>query len=1348
MKNIYLTLFGFFLFIHVVWCQSSIAYLGINQGLSNDLVTTIFQDRDGFIWFGTSNGLNRYDGYEFKVFKNDPLSKNTLSDNRITAITESKFANLYVATKSGLVVIDPSRTNYQQVLLQLPDGNTPINFAVHQVEQDGRGQVFAQGGAKGLLKIQETKDYNIAQLIPLKYDGQSLSNYRVNTICKAAGVGIWAIIENLGLAYYDSEKDTFSLTEKGNFQSAAMVADPTGNIWFSNRGQIVCYNTNARSFTYYNFGPYRKPIVNLYYGKDKKLWICTDGMGIQKLDINTGKFGDQVGFDQQQLTSKSIFAVLEDKDNRIWIGTLRGGINIIDPLRRRFKTSKINPNSRLVNTSDFTLSFEEADQNHIWIGTDGDGLYKWNKTRGVIENYPFSSNLDLRHTFVTALVQDRLDQLWIGTYDMGILKLNTRTGVTKHYTCYFPNTKYINNTVWRLFKDRKGVLWASTLSGGNVYFLDKVTDQFKPLDLPINDVLTFYEDKNNVLWMGSWNFLFKLDLRTMEYKNYRIGTPIRFIQQTENGFLWLGTEGAGLLHLNLSTMNYRRYTEKDGLVSNTLLNALQDTHGNIWISSLDGLSKMDVRKKAFQNFYQSDGLQSNQFNYNAAIKLRDGQLIFGGIRGFNIFNPLEIFFQTKYPPLKFTELSIDNIPFGRAENQKGVSLNTVKSLKIPYDSATLSFSFAALDFTFSDRINYAYYLEGWDKDWNYVNKQRAAYYSNLKEGRYTLRIKSTNANGEWNQDERTISIQILPPWYRNTWAYLGYMSLLIGAIYLYNKYRENKALLLVKLKTAEFEREKEHELTEEKLTFFTHIVHEIRTPLTLIVNPIKDIISNTKKNKEELDELKSIYTHSKRLLNLADKLLLFRKTDGNFDELSYTVFDVVYLFREVFESFRQLANYRNITYLFESAIERQIIKADYQKLEICFVNLLQNALKYTAEGGSISVKIDSPDQELRFDIIDSGQGLPTQLTDEIFKPFKRNFRLFNKSEEGFGIGLFFVKKFIALHQGKLEYSANANAGVTFSITLPLDDLMHVDMSYKQLDTQKTTVEYAPTVQENDLGEVLGPLSIKKRQVDELYSTILRDKILVVDDNEDMLRYISNIFSDKYHVINADSAESAMSVLEKLEPSIVISDVMMAGDSGIDLCKQIKNSTRLSHIPIILLTASSSFDVKLKGIEVGADDYVNKPFDKELLLTRVESLIENKNRLHAYFYSEITLKSNDYKVPVAFKDFLQQAIEIVEMHLLDEAFTVKTLAEALGMSHSNMYRRIKSISGKSANEFIRYIRMRRAAQLLIANKTNINETAYSVGFKDIKHFRQHFAKIFGCSPSEYRKRYNHLGKAGQ
>ncbi|WP_312332156.1 two-component regulator propeller domain-containing protein [Sphingobacterium sp.] len=1343
MKNVYLILLGLLLPVHVVWCQSAIAYLGTDKGLSNDFVTAIFQDKDGFMWFGTSNGLNRYDGYEFKVFKNEPLSNNTIPDNRVTAIAESASAQLYVATKSGLAVIDANRSVCKQVLVRSQRENKLLNFPIHQIEKDMLGQLFLQGGSKGLFKIEETKDGSIATRIPLPYAGQKDFDYRVSAICKAADAGIWAIIDHLGLAYYDSKKKSFSIVKQGDFQSTTMAVSAIGDVWFANYQKINCYHIKTGVFDQYKYDTYRKAIVNLYFGKDKKLWICTDGAGIQKFNTTTQTFEEYIGFDQKQLTSRSVFAVWEDKDDRIWIGTLRGGVNIVDPVKRRFQSFKLIPNSQRVNTTDFILSFEQADRDHIWIGTDGDGLYKWSISEGHLVNYTYSAPMQSKPSFITSLLQHQNDQLWIGTYDMGIVKLNTKTGDVKHYSCYYPNTPYANNAVWRLFKDSRGTFWASTLASGNVYRLDTITDQFKYLDLPINDVLTFYEDKDATLWMGSWNSLFRLDLRTMKYKSYQIGTPIRFIQQTENGFLWLGTEGGGLLHLNLNTMNYRRYTEKDGLVSNTLLNSLQDAQGNMWISSLDGLSKLDLRKKTFQNFYQSDGLQSNQFNYNAAIKLHDNQLIFGGIRGFNIIRPKDVLFKTRFPALKLTRLSIDNMPYDQSGQERQIPLNEVKRLKIPFDKAVLSFSYAALDFSFSDRIDYAYYLEGWDKDWNYVNKQRTAYYSNLREGTYKLHIRSTNANGEWNPAERIIEIEVLPPWYRSFWAYLGYFLLLAAVLYFYNRYRENKALLLFKVKTAEFERDKEHELLEDKLAFFTHIVHEIRTPLTLIVNPIKDIVVKSKKNMADSDELLSIYNHSKRLLNLADKLLLFRKSDGNLDELSSKVFDIIQVWRDAFESFKQLASARNITYSFETTIEKLIINADNEKLEICFINLLQNALKYTDKGGSVTVKVNRIKSELICDIIDSGQGCPTHLTEEIFKPFKRNFNLFNQSADGFGIGLFFVKKFITLHEGKLEYTANPKAGATFTIRLPIHQVNSTTID-ATAELQQASSRHLASAEEDKREHTPSIYSKKRQPLDEWYGDGMQEKILIVDDNEDMLNYIAGIFSDKYEVIKADSAEMAITVLEKIEPSIVISDIMMGGDSGIDLCKHMKSNTKRSHVPIILLTASSSFDVKLKGIEVGADDYIVKPFDKELLVARVESLIENKNRLHTYFYSEITLQSKDHQVPTAFKDFLQRAIAVVEKHLLNENFTVKMLADELGMSHSNMYRRIKSISGKSANEFIRYIRMRRAAQLLISNKTNINETAYQVGFKDIKHFRQHFSKIFGCSPSEYRKRYSHLG----
>ncbi|MFD2969590.1 hybrid sensor histidine kinase/response regulator transcription factor [Sphingobacterium bambusae] len=1330
--------------------QQSITYLGIDQGLSNDYITDIYQDKNGFMWFGTSNGLNRYDGYTYKVFQNIPLDKTSLPDNRITDLLEDRQGNLFVATKVGAAVLNPNQSTFSRFILRSDAGKLDsINFSIHQLDTDQAGQVFAGSGQAGLLTVKKTEEGFIAQSVPLVLPGQKPNvKYNVSGMGKTADGKLWLLIHHIGICYYDPSTKRVKLHEAGNFNASSVTTSSDGDIWFSTNWGISRYRPSNKAFTHYTTanGLCDKRIVHLYYGKDHKVWACSDGGGIQKIDIRTGNIENRPNLEGKKLSSNSVFAVYEDAQQRQWIGTWRGGINLIDPNKGKFQLIKKTVAGQQIQSEDFVLSLEEGDDNSLWIGTDGAGLLHWDSRQKRYMDFPISDRAALQQAFVTGLKQDVDKQLWVGTYDRGIFKLDQRTGRISSYDCFYPNSSYANKAIWRIFEDSKKRLWVSTLNGGHVYLLDRQKDQFRPLELPIYDVLSFMDEGDDVLWMGSWSDLTRLDLKTKAYKTFAIGTPIRFIVAADKEHFWLGTEGGGLLHFNVRSGQIKRYTEKDGLPSNSLLNVLKDKSGNLWMATYNGLCKFDPQKISFQNFYKSDGLQSNQFNYNAALLLHSGEMAFGGIRGLNVFNPEGTQVPAKFPPLMLTQFQIDNKTYDAHHAYADSSLSQLSFLEIPYDKAVLSFSFAALEYSFPDKIKYAYFLEGWDKDWNYVDKQRSAHYSHLKEGNYTLRIKSTDANGLWNKQERVMTITILPPWWRSNWAYAFYFLFVGAALYLYVKYIKNKESLLYQLKTSEFERDKEHELNEKKITFFTHIAHEFRTPLTLIVNPVKEILYQAKEERanDSSLQLQHVYTNAKRLLSLVDKLLLFRKADSDFDELRLVKLDIIALTREVFYCFQQLAHTRHIDYQFHSAVDTHLLYADREKVEICLFNLLQNALKFTSASGKVHVHILMDGPRLNIQVRDSGNGSFSPLSETIFKPFHRDYSSQGTSKEGFGIGLFLVKKFAQAHEGNIWFQPNENGGQTFTLSLPYqptqlkDQLIYEDVAEQSLFIQELLEEES----------LLSTTTAASAYQDEKAAKIVnmaseRPILLLVDDNSDIRQYICKIFEQDFDVLQAESGEQALSILQKTEPNIVISDVVMKDVSGIDLCEKIKKNSNLSHIPVILLTASFSADIKLKGIEGGADDYITKPFDKDILVARVHNLIQNRQRLHQYFHSEITLQANDYKIPIEYKDFLQQAILAVESHLLDSDFTVRVLAESLGMSHSNLYRRIKSISGKSANEFIRYIRLRKVAQLLVDTNANINEAAYQAGFNDIKHFRQQFTKLFGCTPSEYRKRYAHL-----
>lgn len=1323
--------------------QSQAHYLGIDHGLSNDYVTYIYQDQSGYMWFGTHSGLNRYDGYAFKIFKNSPLDPQSLPDNRITGVVEDKDGDLYVATKVGAAILDKSHTTFSRLSLRKPDNRlNSINFSINQLERDHTGQVFAGTHQAGLLAIEKTTGGYVGTSIPLvRSKHESLHHYNVRGMTKTPDGRLWLVVQDIGICYYDDQTETVKIKREGKYNPTAVASSVDGHLWLADYWGITRYDPNDGRNIWYDAqnGLPTERIVHLYFGRDQKMWICTDGGGIHKMDIHSGLLAPEDEIRKMQLTSNSVFSVYEDQQSRQWIGTLRGGINIIDPNKGKFQLVTNASLFRNVNPKDFILSLEQADDHTLWVGTEGAGLLKWDNLRKIYRKYNIDNDYIRDHAFITDLIQDRHQQLWISTYDRGIFRLDIKHGKVKAYRCFYPNTDYLNQTAWRLFKDSKDNIWASTLNGGQIYILDRKTDVFLPAHFPVYDVLSLFEENEHILWAGSWSSLTRLDRRTKEVRTFEIGTPIRFIHGAGNKYLWVGTEGGGLVHLNTQSGAINRYTEKDGLPSNTLLSALKDELGNLWIATYHGLSKFNPANLRFHNFYKSDGLQSDQFNYNAALKLNDGRMVFGGIRGFNVFHPSDMQFHTPFPKLVLTNFQIDNQPYGSYKTYCDAPLTSVNEMEVPYEKAVLSFSFAALEYTFPEKIKYAYYLEGWDKDWRYVDAMRSASYSRLKEGTYTLRIKSTDANGRWNPVERTVTIRILPPWFRTGWAYTGYALLILSVLYLYKRYVKHRARLIYKIKAAEFERDKEHELNEKKITFFTHVAHEFRTPLTLIVNPLKDIVHHKKEHASIIPELHHIYNNSKRLLSLVDKLLLFRKADNGLDELRIVKLDFAVLAREVFYCFQQLAHSRGISYRFSCADTTFDLYGDREKLEICLFNLFHNAIKFTADRGKVEIKLFKEQGNMMLAVEDSGNGTQSLLSEEIFKPFQRDYSSNSQAKEGFGIGLFLVKKFVSAHNGDIRFEQNDLGGTTFILTLaPEASRMDNKLVFEDVN------EHSAFIQEFIEAEVPIASSSHQEKTPSLQPlTSERDIMLIVDDNTEIRAYIRKLFRDDFDILEAKSGEEALELLKTVEPGIVISDVVMHEVSGIDLCERIKKDQILSHIPVILLTASFSPDVKLKGIEGGADDYITKPFDQDILIARVRNLIENKHRLHRYFHSEVTLQRNDHRIPEEYRDFLNRAMAAVERHFLNPDFSVKLLADQLGMSHSNLYRRIKAISGRSANEFIRYIRLRKVAQLLVDTNANVNEAAYAAGFSDIKHFRQQFTKLFGCTPSEYKKKFAHV-----
>ncbi|WP_170827357.1 hybrid sensor histidine kinase/response regulator transcription factor [Arcticibacter eurypsychrophilus] len=1315
-----------------------LSYLGIEQGLSNNAVTSIFQDKYGFMWFGTYEGLNRYDGYSFTTFRNRPRDTASLINNWIVDIVQDKQGDIWVGTKQGISVYN-NKTGRFSAIYYMSQNSKKVGkytYPVNDIESNiGNGKVVYMASAGRGLLAKDVMSNHAIQLPFKNAQGIRSYNYHVQSITVDKQNRMWLFIQGSGLCQYDYKSKMVRLVNDHLKYSGAIKADLSGNIWIADEQGAHLYNLTKKTFTDLNEVNGKinnNTILSLSLTSNGEMWLGTDGGGINIFNTTTFKRRLLVPEKHKSsLTSSAVDAVYQDREGRVWIGTLRGGINILDQNKNRFRTISYDPMRANSLSSNFIISFCEDKNKNVWIGTDGQGLCFWDRTKNTFTSYTHNSSKNsLSNNNVADIQRDYLGKIWIATYGGSISQYNPETNSFITYPCRNTETNNLDRSAWTLFEDRNKDLWAGTCKDGSLYRLNRSANRFELFDTNLKNVISLYEDKSGVLWAGTFSGLYKIDKKAKKHTFYRLDHAVRTIIEDRKANLWVGTEGMGLLNFNRNTGKTVSYTENEGLPNNSILNLLEDEEGYLWLSTFNGLSKFNPVSRKFKNFFESDGLQSNQFNYNAALKLSSGEFLFGGIKGFNIFFPKNIKPYTALSQVLITGIRINNVPFEDSDHPKE-NIYTVKEITLPYDQAVLAVNFAVLEYSSPDKISYAYYMEGWDKGWNYVSKTRTANYSRLNEGHYKLRIKALDAEGLPDGLERVIFITVLPPWYRSWWAYFIYVSGFVGLIYTYLHYKSRQSRLKYEIEIAHLKGEQEKEMNEKKLSFFTYISHEFRAPLTLIINPIKDLIS-TKNKVIDSKELIVVYRNAQRLLSLVDQLLLFRKADREEDRMKVVKLNFIEFCKEVFLCFSQQAKAKTINYEFNCSVEQLEIYADREKMEIALFNLLSNAFKFTPKGGEISFNIVEYADDIEVHVKDNGIGIAEGLESQIYTEFYQ--ATGHRTSNGFGIGLYLVKKFITAHCGELNYKSINGKGTDFCVKLKKGKLHFGNLTIMEETEPKSAF----------LEELIEDTTFDNSAAadDNPSEPIISEKtsILIVDDNSEIRDYVKKLLAANYIVYEASDGITGLSLAEKYIPDLVISDVIMPRMNGVELCQKLKESATLNHVPVILLTSSSSADVKLKGIEGGADDYITKPFDNDLFMARVANILKSRTTLQKYFFNAITHKSEDLNISAEYKDFLEKCIEITEASIDDPDFTIKTIADKLGMSHSTLYKKVKSMSGRSVNEFIRFIRLRKAAELFVTTDFNVGEIAFRTGFNDVKYFREQFNKLFNMNPSEYIRKY--------
>ncbi|MEP7106464.1 MAG: two-component regulator propeller domain-containing protein [Ferruginibacter sp.] len=1342
-------------------------YLGIEKGLSNNTVTSVFQDHKGFMWFGTYDGLNRYDGYECSVFRNVIGDSNSIFSNNINCINEDGLHNIWVGGQKEISVYHPLTSYFSTPTYTFFDKSTRSRLSDNVISLllIQNNTMLAGTQHNGLFYFDNSTSNG--KQVPIVSKNKILTTYYVAAIkYNPVDSAIYVLIQNEGVFKYDQLKHTISKKYEIAHPANCLQVSHEGTIWIGDNSGLYRLNSPGAENSI-KIIPSNTPVVGLCEDKKGNLWIATDGRSVWMLPTGQSRAVPLSSVSPENkllINSNAVYTIYEDRQERKWIGTLRGGVNILEIQRVPFKTITYQSADRNTAVENFIFSFCEDKNHNIWIGTDGAGLRYWNRQMNRFENFTHDdTNLNsISDNFITSIIQDGTDGLWISTWFGGINHYDISTKQFRHFTCFNPVTNLPNNNVWALMQDRHMRLWASAVRNGGLYLFNANADKFEMFDSHLTDLQCLAGDADGNIWGGDYTSLIKIDTLNKKHTFYNIGYAIRSIYQDRKRNFWIGTQEGGLLLFNRADGTFKRFTTTNGLPHNTILRILEDKSGNLWLSTYNGLSKFDVEKKTFTNFSQSDGLQSNQFSFNAALALDNGELLFGGIRGFNIFYPETVSKEKNITPLFLSGLKINNIPIEHNLTYvKQANLETIKKVVVPFDDATFSFDFLGLDYSNASTLNYAYYLQGWDKDWNQVRNTRSASYTRLHEGNYTFSVKVNNAGGDWGRPQELLYITVLPPWYRTWWAYGLYIILGGAAVYLYVLYIDKQDKLRFEVRLAHLEIKQEKELNEKKIAFFTNVSHEFRAPLSLIINPIKDFLRKSDRSSENA-ELHFVHRNAQRLLRLVDQLLLFKQADAG-DKLNLIELSLVNLCKDVFDCFTEQARLNNISYKFISNMPDVIIKGDREKLEIALFNILSNAFKYTPNGGEISFETSVENEYVNITILDTGSGIAAHEGEKLFERFYQVKG--NQSKSGFGIGLYLVKKFIEAHDGKVSYQSTEGKGTSFTILLNkgIDNSYYSSEGKKKADPSIT--KNVPLLQRNNNMEMNIEPDMAGRSHSTGVSLILNElkeevpgqpnepgansskeliidkqTLLIIDDDDEMLTYLMNIFSGNYKVYRSDSAGEGIKLAHKYLPDLIISDIVMKGLNGLDLCRTLKEDETVSHIPVILLTGSSSDEVQLQSMQSGADDYINKPFDKDILIARVDTLLKRRNILQNYFLNEVTLGTGKFKVSAEYREFLEKCMAVIENHLNDDQFSVKVLSTEMGMSHSNLYKKVKAVSGQTLTGFIRYIRLKNAAEILINTESNVNETAGAVGFNDTKYFRIQFSNLFGLTPSDYIKKY--------